>query len=42
MVAGINGVRTGPGATEFTRMPFSTSSAARPLVKLTMAALDVA
>jgi hypothetical protein len=29
MVAGISGVQIGPGATAFTRMPFSASSWAR-------------
>ena len=42
MVAGISGVQMGPGATAFTRMPFSASSWARALVKLWMPALVVA
>ena len=39
IVAGISGVHTGPGATELTRMPFSASCAASPLVNVTIAAL---
>ena len=42
MVAGISGVHTGPGATEFTRMPFSTRFWPSALVKLTIAPLEAA
>jgi hypothetical protein len=42
IVAGINGVQIGPGATEFTLMPRSATSCARFLVKFTIAALVVA
>jgi len=41
-VAGINGVHTGPGATELTLMPLSMRLRPSPLVKLTMAAFEVA
>jgi len=37
-----SGVQTGPGATQFTRMPFSSIFAARPFVKPAIAALVVA
>src|SRR5215212_4765601 len=42
MVAGISGVQIGPGATLFTRIPFSPSSWARLAVKLAIAALVAA
>jgi hypothetical protein len=42
MVAGISGVHTGPGATEFARIPRSTRLLPRPFVKLTTAAFEVA
>jgi hypothetical protein len=42
MVAGINGVQIGPGATLLTRMPRSPSSWARPAVKFAIAPLVVA
>jgi hypothetical protein len=42
MVDGISGVQIGPGATEFTRIPFSASSCASPAVKLAIAPLVAA
>ena len=39
MVEGISGVQIGPGATAFTRIPFSPSICARPAVKLETAPL---
>src|SRR5215218_7556389 len=42
MVAGINGVQMGPGATLFTRMPFSPSIWARLAHRLAIAALVAA
>jgi hypothetical protein len=42
MVAGISGVQIGPGATLFTRMPFSPNSWARLAEKLAIAALVAA
>lgn len=38
----MSGVQIGPGATEFTRMPYSASIWPSPLVKFTMAPLVVA
>jgi hypothetical protein len=37
MLAGISGVQTGPGATQFTRMPRSARSCASPAVKFWIA-----
>src|SRR5918997_1778858 len=42
MVAGISGVQIGPGATLFTRIPFSPSSWARLAVKFAIAAFVAA
>jgi len=42
MVEGIGGVQIGPGATQFTQMPFSVSSRASPPVKFWMAPFVVA
>jgi hypothetical protein len=42
IVDGISGVHTGPGATQFTRMPFSARSWANPPVKFWMAPYVVA
>src|SRR4051812_39137696 len=42
MVAGISGVQIGPGATLFTRIPFSPSSWARLAQKLAIAAFVAA
>jgi len=39
---GISGVQIGPGATVFTRMPFSAASTAKPFVKFTIAPLVAA
>jgi hypothetical protein len=38
-VAGMSGVQTGPGATQFTRIPLSATLCARALVKVWMAPL---
>ena len=42
MVDGISGVHTGPGATAFTRMPFSIASSESAFVNVTIAPLVVA
>jgi hypothetical protein len=42
MVAGISGVQIGPGATLFTRIPFSPNSCAKLAEKFAMAALVAA
>src|SRR5688572_25193239 len=42
MVAGMSGVQIGPGATLFTRMPFSASICASEALKLAIPALVIA